>query len=131
MTSFASKTEKAMATIAAIESTIIAPAFGLRSPSMEIDESTTGELVGFVAVGLGAMDTLTGTGVDSVGLARTTGGLFGLLSAEPSGKGVVVDESSGSEVSADFTFSASGAGVLLTDPPVMGVDPSVSDSILF
>ena len=87
MTSCASKTVKAMATAAAIASTMIAPTFWSRSPLMEIDESTTGELSGFVAAGLGVTDTLTGVGVGSVGgsagLARTTGVLYGLLPADP------------------------------------------------
>ena len=135
MTSCANKTVKAMATAAAIASTMIAPTFWSRSPSMEMDESTTGELAGFVTAGLGAMDTLTGAGVGSTGgsagLARTTGVFFGLPSADPSGEGVVLDESSGFEASADSTSSASGAGVLLADPSILGVDPRVSDSFLF
>ena len=89
MMSCASRTVKPMATAAAIASTMVAPTFWLRSPSMEIDESATGELAGFVAAGLGATDTLTGAGVGSAGgsagLARTTGILFVLLPADPSG----------------------------------------------
>ena len=133
MTSCASKTVKAMARAAEIASTMIAPTFGSRSPSIEIDESTTGEVAGFVMAGLGAMDTLTGAGagVGSAGLARTTGGLFRLLSVDPPGKAVVLDENSGFEASADSTCSASGAGVLLADPSMLGVDPRVCDSFLF
>ena len=131
MTSCASKTVKAMATAAAIASRMIAPTFWSRSPSMETDESTTGELAGFVAAGLGATDTLTGSAGGSAGLARTIGVLFGLLSADPSGKGVVLDESSGFEASVDSTCSASGAGVLLADSFVLGVNLRVCDSFLF
>ncbi len=131
MTSCASKTVKAMATAAAIASAMIAPTFWSRSPSIEIDESTTGELASFVTAGLGATETLTGAGVGSAGLARTTGVLFGLPSADPSGKVVVIDESSGFEASADSTCSTSGAGVLLAGPSKLGVDPRVSDSFLF
>ena len=80
MTSCASKTVKAMAMAAAIASTMIAPTFWSQSPSIEIDESTAGELAGFVTAGLGAItDTLTGAGVGSAALARTTGVLFGIL----------------------------------------------------
>ena len=131
MTSCASKTVKAMARAAEIASTMIAPTFGSRSPSIEIDESTTGEVAGFVMAGLGAMDTLTGAGVGSAGLARTTGGLFGLLSVDPPGKAVVLDENSGFEASEGSTCPASGAGVLLADPSMLGVDPRVCDSFLF
>ena len=137
MTSCASKTVKAMATAAAIASTMIAPTFWSRSPSMEIDESTTGEPAGFVTAGLGATDSLTGIGAGagsacgSAGLARTTGGLLGLLSADISGKVVVLDESSGFEASADPTCSESGAGVLLAESSILEVDPRVSDSFLF
>ena len=89
-----SKTVKAMATAAAIASMMSAPTFGLWSPSIEIDESVTGELAGSVAAGLtlGAMATLTGVGVglarDSAGLAKTTGGLLGLFSVISSKEGV-------------------------------------------
>ena len=135
MTSCASKTVKAMATAAAIASTMIAPTFRSLSSSIEIDESTTGELAGFVTAGLGAIDTLIGAGIasagGSVGFARTTRGLFGLLSADPSGKVVVLDESSGFEASADPTCSESGAGVLLAESSILEVDPRVSDSFLF
>lgn len=129
--SCASKTVKAMATAAAIASTMVAPTFGSRSPSMEIDESTTGELAGFVTAGLGAAETLTVAGAGSAGLARTSGVLFSLLSANPSGEGVVLDENSGFEASADSTCSESGAGVLLADSSTLEVDPRVFDSFLF
>lgn len=133
--SCASKTVKAMATAAAIASTMIAPYFWSRSSSMEIDESTTGELAGFVTAGLGATDTLTGAGIasagGSAGLARTTGVLFGLLSADPSGEGLVLDKSFSFEVSETSICSESGAGVLLADSSILGVDPRVSDSFLF
>jgi hypothetical protein len=135
MTSCASKTVKAMATAAAIASTMIAPTFRSPSPSIEIDESTTGELAGFVTAGLGAMDILIGAGIasagGSVGFARTTGGLLGLLSADPSGKAVVLDESSGFEASEASICSESGAGVQLADSSILGDDVRVSDSFLF
>ena len=135
MMSCASKTVKAMAMAAAIASKMIAPTFWSRSSPIEIDESITGELVGFVTAGLGGADILTGPGVGSTfgsgGLARTSGGLFGLLSGDPSGKGLILDENSCFEVSADSTFFASDAGVLLSDPFTLGVDPRVSDSFLF
>ena len=94
MMSCTSKTVKAMATAAAIASMMSAPTFGLLFPSIEIDESVTGEPVGSVAAGLtlGAMANLTGAGVglagDSAGLARTTGGLLGLFSVVSSKEGV-------------------------------------------
>jgi hypothetical protein len=116
---------------------MIEPTFWSRSSPIEIDESITGELVGFVTAGLGGADILTGAGVGvgstfgSGGLARTSGGLFGLLSGDPSGKGLILDENSCFEVSADSTFFASDAGVLLSDSFTLGVDPRVSDSFLF
>jgi hypothetical protein len=80
------------------------------------------------------MDTLIGAGIasagGSVGFARTTGGLLGLLSADPSGKAVVLDESSGFEASEASICSESGAGVLLADSSILGVDVRVSDSFL-
>ena len=107
MMSCTSKTVKAMATAAAIASMMSAPTFGLLSPSIEIDESVTGEPVGSVAAGLtlGAMATLIGAGVglagDSADLARTTGGLVGLLSENSSEEGVGIEEVSGFEGSVD------------------------------
>jgi hypothetical protein len=84
------------------------------------------------------MDTLIGAGIasagGSVGFARTTGGLLGLLSADPSGKAVVLDESSGfeaSEASEASICSESGAGVQLADSSILGDDVRVSDSFLF
>jgi hypothetical protein len=80
------------------------------------------------------MDTLIGAGIasagGSVGFARTTGGLLGLLSADPSGKAAVLDESSGFEASEASICSESGAGVLLADSSILGVDVRVSDSFL-
>ena len=94
MMSCTSKTVKAMATASAIASMMSAPTFGLLFPSIEIDESVTGEPAGSVAAGLtlGAIATLTGAGVglarDSAGLARISGGLLGLLSVISSKEGV-------------------------------------------
>ena len=114
-----SKTVKAMATAAAIASMMSAPTFGLLSPSIEIDESVTGEPAGSVAAGLtlGAIASLIGAGVGlargSAGLARTTGGLLGLFSVISSKEGVGLALSSGFEVSAGSTFSASVSGFAL------------------
>ena len=147
MTSCASKTVKAMATAAAIASMISAATFGLLSSSIEIDESATGELAGSVAAGLGAMATLTGAGVGltcvsagvsagfsagfSTGLARTTGGLLGLLSAISSEEGVACEETSGSEASADSTCSASDAGLALLARSLLELASGVSDVFSF
>tara|TARA_X000000950_G_scaffold80633_1_gene101396 strand:- start:5334 stop:5741 length:408 start_codon:yes stop_codon:yes gene_type:complete len=135
MTSRANKTVKAMATAAAIASMKRAPTFGLRFPSIEIDESATGELGGSVTAGFGAIDSLTGAGVGlaagSTGVAKTTGGLFGLLSADSSEKELFSDEISCSGASADSTRSESGAGESLADKSTLGVEPRVSDSFLF
>ena len=56
-----SKSVKAMATAAAIESMMSALTFGLLSSSIEIEESVTGEPAGTVAavLALGAVATLT------------------------------------------------------------------------
>lgn len=81
-----SKSVKAMATAAAIESMMSALTFGLLSSSIEIEESVTGEPAGTVAavLALGAVATLTGAGVasarESPDLARISGGLLGLIS---------------------------------------------------
>ena len=143
MTSCASKTVKAMATAAAIASMMSAATFGLLSSSIEIDESATGELAGSVAAGLGAMATLTGAGVGltcvsagfsagfSTGLARTTGGLLGLLSAISSEEGVACEETSGSEASADSTCSASDAGLALLVRSLLELASGVSDVFSF
>lgn len=143
MTSCASKTVKAMATAAAIASMMSAATFGLLSSSIEIDESATGELAGSVAAGLGAMATLTGAGVGltcvsagfsagfSAGLARTTGGLLGLLSAISSEEGVACEETSGSEASADSTCSASDAGLALLARSLLELASGVSDVFSF
>ena len=135
MTSCASKTVKAMAMAAAIASTKSAPTFGPRSPSIEIDESATGELWGSFTSGFGAIDSLTGAGVGlatgSAGVARTTGGMSGLLSVDASGKELFSDEISCFEASADSTCSESGVGELLVDASILGVAPWVSDSFSF
>ena len=135
MTSCASKIAKEMATAAAIASTMSAPTFWSRSPSIEIDESAACEATVSFAADSGAMDTLIGAGVDSEGasdgLARTSGGLFGLLSADPSGNTVGLDKISLFEASADSTFSAPGTDVLLADTSIPGADSMVSDSFLF
>lgn len=135
MTSRASKTVKAMATAAAIASTKSAPTFVPRSPSIEIDESGTGELWGSVTAGFGAIDSLTGVGVGlvtaSAGVAKTTGGSFGLLSLDPSDKELFSDEISSFGVPADSTRSESGAGELLADASVLGVAPRDSGLFLF
>lgn len=135
MTSRANKTVKAMATAAAIASTKSAPTFGPRSPSIEIDESGTGELWGSVTAGFGAIDSLTGAGVGltvgSAGVAKTTGGLFGLLSVDSSEKELLSDKISSFGASADSTCSESGTGILLADASVLGVAPRVSDLFSF
>jgi hypothetical protein len=81
------------------------------------------------------MGTLIVAGVDSEGAsdgsARTSGGLFGLPSADPSENAVGLDKISRFEASADSTFSASGTGVLLVDTSIPGADSMVSDSFLF
>ena len=135
MTSRANKTVEAIATAAAIASTKRAPTLGSRSSSIEIDESTTGELGGSVTAGFGAIDSLTGAGLGlaagSTGVAKTTGGLFGLLSSDSSEKELSSDEISCFESSADSTRSESGEGESLADKSTLGVEPRVSDSFLF
>lgn len=124
MTSCASKTVKAMAMAAASASKMSAPTFGRLSSSIEIDESGTGLPAGFVAAGLGAMATLTGAGLALAGvsaeflagLARTTGGLLGLLLSNPSEEGLAVEGISGIEASVDSRCSASGAGLAWAAP---------------
>ena len=119
MMSCTSKTVKAMVTAAAIASMMSAPTFGPLSPSIEIDGSVTGESAGSVAAGLtlGAIVTFTGAGVglasDSAGLARTIGDLLGLFSVISSKEGVGLTLSSGFEVSAGSTCSASVSGFAL------------------
>ena len=89
-----SKSVKAMATAAAIESMMSALTFGLLSSSIEIEESVTCEPAGTVAAGLalGVVATLIGAGVASIrespDLARISGGLLGLFSAISSGEAV-------------------------------------------
>lgn len=128
-----------MATAAAPASMMSAATFGLLSSSIEIDESVTGELAGSVAAGLGAMAILTGAGVGltcvsagfSAGLARTIGGLLGLLSAISSEEGVACEETSGSEASADSTCSASDAGLALLARSLLELASGVSDVFSF
>ena len=92
-----------MAVAAAMASKMSAPTFGALSASTEIDGSDTDELAESVLVAFGTMPTLTVVGLAgaSAGLARTTGGLVGLLSENSSEEGVGIEEVSGFEGSVD------------------------------
>ena len=130
-----SKTVKAMAIAAAMASTMRAPTCGSRFLSIEIDESGTGKLVVSFTLDLGTIGTLTGTGAGldcaSAGLARTTGGLFGLISADPSEEWAVFDESNGFAASADSTCPASDTGLVLPVPSLLEFATGVSTVFSF